>query len=452
MDRALRRLLAAPSITLKNLRCVMKVAELGGVSRAAQEIARSQTAVTKAIHKVENSIGVSLFDRSNTGMWPTAEGELLASRISNAHLELRRSARFYRQHVGFPVDVATLPLFNLGVRKQTLASFICVFNHRDIKKAAEVLELSPATVQRATRELETQLKTPLFERAATGRLMPTLVAVEIARAAKLAFAEIGHGFDEIRSLGEIIVGHVRIGSLPFVRKEILPNAIVGLATGHPGISISTNEADYEAQEVALRSGELDLIVGPTSLSEKDVDLVAEPFLEMTLRFVVRGGHPLARKSKITKSELSSLGWVLPPKGTAHREAFDEFIQRHEIEIEGQVVETSLYNAARGIVRKSDLALISRQNDSELGTYVALEPDFVSRRDMERLRLVSHIVTRRRTTMSPAVRLFISLLRESADGAAAGHQVGLSVADQVPAAANLDKQSSRRTMRDPPMRR
>lgn len=416
MDPVVLKLLESPEITFKNLRCVMKVAELGSVSRAADEIARSQTAVTKAIHKIEKSIGVSLFDRSATGMWPTAEGELLSSRISCAHDELRRAGLFYRQHVDFTVNIDTMPLFNLGFRKQSLASFICVFNYRDIAKAAEILDVSAITIQRAIREFESQLQVPLFERAATGRLTPTLVAVEIARAAKLTFAEIGNGFDEINSLGDVTVGHVRIGSLPFVRKEIIPNAIVKLATDHPGISISTNEADYEAQEVALRSGELDLIVGPTPLPEKDVDLLTEPFMRMGLRFVVREGHPLARTERVSKSDLAGLGWVLPPKPTAHRAAFDNFMRRHEIPIRGQIVETSLYNAARGIVSQSDLALISRLKDSELGTFVALTLDFLSERDKEPLPIVSHIVTRRRTTMSPAVRLFISLLRESAEEA------------------------------------
>lgn len=449
MDRAIRNLLASPDITFQSLRCIMKVAELGSVSRAAEEIARSQTAVTKAIHKVEKSIGISLFDRSNTGMWPTAEGELLASRISNAQLELMRSARFYQNHVGFPVDVNTLPVFNMGIRKRSLASFVCVFNYRDMNRAAEALDLSLTTIQRTVRDLEAQLKTPLFERAAAGRLMPTLVAAEVARGAKLAFAEIGSGFDEVRSLGDKIVGHVRIGSLPFVRKEILPQAIVRLATGHPGISISTNEADYDAQEAALRSGELDLIVGPTSVSEKDVDLVAEPFMEMTLRFVVREEHPLACRNRVTKEEFSSLGWVLPPKRTAHRDAFDDFIKRHSIEIAGQVVETSLYNAARGIVRESDLAQISRQNDSELGNFVALEPDFVPTADTDALKLVSHIVTRRRTTMSPAVRLFISMFRESVDGASEEGRTVFAVPDESD--ATLDTQSSRRPIRDVPTR-
>ena len=417
MDRIISKVLHRPELTLKSLRCVMKVVEVGSVSRAAKQIAKSQTAVTKAIHKVEKSIGKSLFDRSTSGMWPTAEGELLAGRVSNAFNELQRAGRFYSQHAGFPTDIDRLPLFNLGANKQTLARFIYVFDYRDALRAAELVDVKPPTIQRAVRELESQLRMPLFERTATGQLTPTLIGTEIARAAKLAFVEIGTGIDEINSLDQSIIGHVRIGTLPFVRNEVIPNAIVKVVNAHEGISVSTNEADYEAQEVALRSGELDLIVGPTSLSDKDVDLVAEPFLRMGFRFVVRKGHPLARAGcRVSKADLAQLGWVLPPRPTAHRATFDRFMNAHDIPIEGKVVETSLYNAARGIVQQSDLALISRQMNSELGSFVALTPDFATEQDIESLTITSHIVTRRRTTVSPAVRLFIAMLRESVEEA------------------------------------
>lgn len=93
MDRIISKVLHTPELTLKGLHCVMKVVEVGSVSRAAKQIAKSQTAVTKAIHKVEKSIGKSLFDRSTSGMWPTAEGELLAGRVSNAFNELQRAGR-----------------------------------------------------------------------------------------------------------------------------------------------------------------------------------------------------------------------------------------------------------------------------------------------------------------------------------------------------------------------
>ena len=413
VDRTVLKLLALPEITFKNLRCVMKVAEFGSVARAAEEVARSQTAVTKAVHKVEQSIGVSLFDRSSTGMWPTAEGQLLASRIVNAHDELRRAGRAYRKIVNSKSDIDALPIFNMGVRKQSLASLILVLTNRDTHKTAELLGVNLVTVQRAIRGIESQLQTPLFERSATGQFMPTLVAQEVGRAVKIAFAEVASGIDEIASMGEHVSGHLRIGSLPFVRKTIVPDAIVKLVTNHPGISVTTNEADFEAQEAALRSGELDLIVGPTSVTANDVDLIAEPFVDMSLRFVVRERHPLVKKGSMSKSDMASLGWVLPPKPTGHRVAFDKFLDKYLIRIDGQVVETSLYNAARNIVQNSDLALISRQSDAELEPLVALTPDFISKEDAAQLTIVSHIVTRRRTTMSPAARLYISLLRETA---------------------------------------
>ena len=254
----------------------------------------------------------------------------------------------------------------------------------------------------------------MFERAPSGQLAPTLTASEIARSIKLAFTELGLGLDEIESSNGAILGHLRIGTLPFVRKEIIPNAIVRLLSMNHQISISTNEADYEAQLVALRSGDLDLIVGPAPPSKNDDELVAEVLANMSLRFVVRKGHPLTKKKGgASKLAMENLGWILPPSGSAHRASFDNFMEAHNLKIKGRIVETNLFNACRAIAENSDFAFLSRLQDTELGAFVAITPNFVSQDDAYLLGIDAHIVTRRRTTMSPALKLFIALLHESA---------------------------------------
>ena len=152
------KFLTTPDLTFRNLLCVLRVAEYGSVSRAAEEVTRSQSAVTKAINKVEHAIGVTLFDRSATGMRPTAAGEILANRIACAHEELQRAARFYRRQSELDIDASALPLFSFGSNKHALAHFASVYDLRDTRKAAAHCNVSLPTIQRSIRELESQLK------------------------------------------------------------------------------------------------------------------------------------------------------------------------------------------------------------------------------------------------------------------------------------------------------
>jgi DNA-binding transcriptional LysR family regulator len=59
------------------LRQFLAVAKAGSISAGAQDLAMSQPAVTKAIHRLEDELGVSLFERRARGIALTRFGEAL---------------------------------------------------------------------------------------------------------------------------------------------------------------------------------------------------------------------------------------------------------------------------------------------------------------------------------------------------------------------------------------
>ncbi|MEO1678762.1 MAG: LysR family transcriptional regulator [Pseudomonadota bacterium] len=63
-------------LTLEQIRAFLAVTRAGGVRRAAQGLNLSQPAVTARLHKLEESLGRTLFDRSGGGLTLTREGEL----------------------------------------------------------------------------------------------------------------------------------------------------------------------------------------------------------------------------------------------------------------------------------------------------------------------------------------------------------------------------------------
>ena len=71
-------------INLDLYKVFREVARVGNISRAAEKLFISQSAVSQAIMQLENKIGGKLFDRSVRGVKMTVEGEILFSHIDEA--------------------------------------------------------------------------------------------------------------------------------------------------------------------------------------------------------------------------------------------------------------------------------------------------------------------------------------------------------------------------------
>lgn len=67
---------------LLQFRYFMEVARLENVTRAAEELHVAQPAITQSIHRLENELGVQLFDRKNHRLTLNDQGRLLEKRLA----------------------------------------------------------------------------------------------------------------------------------------------------------------------------------------------------------------------------------------------------------------------------------------------------------------------------------------------------------------------------------
>jgi DNA-binding transcriptional LysR family regulator len=80
-------------LKLHDVRVLMCVAETGSMSKAAERLGTSQPAVSRAISDLEHVLGVSLLDRSSSGVAPTAYGRALIKRGLAVFDELRQGIK-----------------------------------------------------------------------------------------------------------------------------------------------------------------------------------------------------------------------------------------------------------------------------------------------------------------------------------------------------------------------
>ena len=110
------------SFNLEYYRAFYTVAQTGNVTKAAELLCLSQPAVTRSIHRLEESLGCKLFIRVSRGVRLTVEGTALFSHVdsafkslSNGERELKRLAAF---EAGTPIiGAAEMPLYHFLLRR-----------------------------------------------------------------------------------------------------------------------------------------------------------------------------------------------------------------------------------------------------------------------------------------------------------------------------------------------
>lgn len=413
-------MLAAPSsqgiphISLRHLKALACVARLSNLTKAAQHLNRSQTAVTKAIGELEAQLGVPLFDRSTIGMQATRYGQRLVQWVEQAEAEFRAAEHTYWAyrdgHHGILSDRPTLAIFAMSISYKRLASFIALHDYQDTAVAARQLGVTPAAVSSAVRQMEDLLELPLFERRFSGTVC-TPFCQQLARHFKLAFAHIRHGLDDIASLDGVTVGNVAVGTLPYTRTVLIPRAINRVLESHSQLTVSTVEGRYEQLEVALRCGDLDFIVGATRPDSKCTGLVTERLFEDRLAVIARRDHPLTRKKTLSLQDLQNVRWVLPARNTPARVLFDRELSEHRLPLPQQIVETSSLSTVRGILLESDsIALLSEHQiyfDKQYDILTALPIEL-----NQTFRPIG-VTLRNHSKLSPAAELFLAQLRRAA---------------------------------------
>lgn len=116
-------------LALRHLTLIDAIARDGTLLGAAQTVGLTQSAVTKALQEAEAVVGARLFDRTNRGVRPTAEGSVLVAharlvltqlRHAGQELEDLRSGAGGRVAVGVSVSAAVRMLPEaIGLVRQT---------------------------------------------------------------------------------------------------------------------------------------------------------------------------------------------------------------------------------------------------------------------------------------------------------------------------------------------
>jgi len=403
---------SALAINLRHLRALATVAETGSISKAAEELFRVSSAVTRSISELEAALEKPLFERRARGMVLNRYGTVVLARAQRIDREFKEARAQLVARGGINAAADPHALFASILNGRRLAVFASLVEKRNMPAVAHEFGITQPAISIALKDLEAGLGVTLLERSARG-LVPTPAGEIVAFYFKRVLAELRHIIPDIAASEGTLQGSIHVGALPLGRTQIVPMAIASLLAQHPQLHVATVESPYDALALALRNGDIDFIFGALRTGSEAKDLEQEALFEDRLSVIARAGHPLARLRRIDFDILRKATWVLSRRGSPSRELLEKSFSEAREAPPVPAVETGDLALLRGLLLESDMltAISAHQLRYEIRDSSLVVLKF----PLERTRREIGITQRRGAFPSPGARALMEELRAVVKG-------------------------------------
>ncbi|WP_349358100.1 LysR substrate-binding domain-containing protein [Stappia sp.] len=234
-----------------------------------------------------------------------------------------------------------------------LRLLVAIGKHRSIQNAARELNISQPAATKMIKDLELDFEVRLFDRTNRG-VVPTAFGDALIRHGKLIFAQVSNAAQELDDLIEGSSGRVVIGTLLAASPTLLPQAIERVLAERPNVAVKVVEGTNEALMPALRSGEIDMVVGRLPTHRHRSEITQEKLFDERIVAVCGPGHPLAGRRAVTFEDLKPFGWILPPVETSLRRQLDKFFIDEDQYFPAVMFESISYLTNRAMLQARDL--------------------------------------------------------------------------------------------------
>lgn len=211
-------------------------------------------------------------------------------------------------------------------RLQQLRGFVFATQAGSISKAAERMFLSQPSVSLQIQALERELKVSLFERRGPKiTLTPDgKTLYELAAPLVDALDQLHETFAERR--GGVETGRLDIAAGESTILYLLPPFVQEFAQVYPGIELKLHNVTGRDGLRMLRADEVDFAVGSMLEAPEDIDY--RPIFNYDPVLIAPLDHPLAKKKRLSISEVAKHPLILPPRHLATWRVVDLVFEQH----------------------------------------------------------------------------------------------------------------------------
>jgi DNA-binding transcriptional LysR family regulator len=282
--------------------------------------------------------------------------------------------------------------FNLN----DLQAFRAVAELSNFRKAAEALHVSQPAFSRRIEKLEEALGVQLLERT-TRRVSLTSVGRDFDRKVQQLLDDLDHTLLGIRGVATTRMGEVTIACVPSTVYYFVSQVISRYHERYPKVRVKILDASANEVLTAVSRSEADFGLNFVGAQEPDIEF--KPLMEERFVAACRRDHPLAKKRRVTWTELAQYDYISVSKASGNRLLLDQALSglpgRPQAIYETEHVTTmlGLVEAGLGVAAVPSIAMPAA--DHPLLVSVPLLDPVISRR--------IGLIQRKGRTLSPAAQ-------------------------------------------------
>jgi DNA-binding transcriptional LysR family regulator len=244
--------------------------------------------------------------------------------------------------------------------------FDAMMLHRSVRKASQMLSVTPSAVSHALSRLRQSIGDELFIPGESG-MQPTRRALESASAVREGLEKFELAFTGKESVPAEALRSFRIGATDYACIVILPSLVKRLAKSAPNVDLrvfASNRIDVVRQ---LAKGGADLVIG--SFNKLPTGIRRSRLLREDEVIAVRTGHPLTR-GKVSKERLVEFPHVVVEvSGTKEHQA-NGFTNGQEVDHRPSI-ERALHELQDGKMDSSSRTAVCVPNFASVAPFLQL---------------------------------------------------------------------------------
>ena len=244
--------------------------------------------------------------------------------------------------------------------------FDAMMLHRSVRKASQLLSVTPSAVSHALSRLRQSIGDELFIPTESG-MQPTQRALQLASGVREGLEKLERALTRNDAVPAEALRTFRVGATNYPCMVVLPSLVKRLAKSAPQVDLRVLPSNHIELVQQLEKGRADLVIG--SFTELPAGIRRRGLLREDEVITVRTGHPLTR-GRMTKERLLDFPHVVvEPAGT--RESATDGFSDEARNGKRFSVERALYEFQNGRIGPGGRATVCVPNFAAVAPFLQL---------------------------------------------------------------------------------